>query len=122
MKDLGKENSIAYKGASYNNMLCTIFLLISIYTRYDLKLKWEIRNKVYTPHDTLANTGIWKNCAIELILNAFAPYPFLEGLSYVEEVPDFGASVTYGINDVMSLLCFNRCYLLLRFYLYWTNF
>ena len=56
------------------------------------------------------------------MLNAFAPYPFFEGLTYIEELPDFGANVTYGINDVMSLLCFNRVYLFLRFYLYWTNF
>lgn len=42
------------------NMICTCFLIFSIYIRYDLWLKWSITIQRYTKYDNLINTGIWK--------------------------------------------------------------
>ena len=85
-------------------------------------MKWNKEMKIYTPYDNFVNTGIWRTLLFEMILNAFAPYPFLDGIKYIEEIPDIDCSATYEINDVLSIMTFNRVYLLLRCYLYFTVF
>lgn len=59
---------------------------------------------------------------LEIALNSFAPYPFLDGITYVEDVKDFDAKATYEINDVFLILIFLRIYLLARFLLFLTQF
>ena len=91
MRQLGLNDSLPYQCALYYNMVCTLALMFSIYTRYDLQLRFFITTDKFTSYDTLFNTGIWKSMVVEIALNAFAPYPFLDGITYIEDVPDFEA-------------------------------
>lgn len=104
------------------NMLCTICLVISIYWRYDIWLKWSITVQRYTTYDTLINTGVWKYVVGEIIVNIVAPYPFFEGMKYREYVQAFDTEIEYEINNILLFFMFLRCYLILKFILYLTQF
>ena len=80
MRDRGKQRSLSYKAGLYIHMMCSVFLNFSIYSRYDIKMKWNIKMKIYTPYDNLLNTGVWRALAMEMFINAFAPNPFLDGI------------------------------------------
>lgn len=101
---------------------CTIFLVVSIFIRYDLWLQWAKTVEMYTQFDTLVNTGIWKNLSFEICLCVIAPYPFLDGLKYRENVLAYETSIEYEVNDILLYFSFCRFYLLLRFLLYMTQF
>lgn len=105
------------------SMLCTLFLLFSIYMRYDLWLRWKISlESLYTIHDTLTNTGIIKQIYFEQFLCLLAPYPFLDGITIAEEVKMLDTTINYEINHILLCMCFIRVYLLLRFTFYLSNF
>ena len=102
--------------------MCTVFLLISIYFRYDLLLKQNITVQVYTKDDTLKTTGLWRWMIAELVMCSIAEYPFLEGLEYVEYVQDWDTTIVYNVNDIMLFAMFIRLYLLYRFSFYLSEF
>lgn len=66
------------------NCFCTLGLLLSIYFRYELTLKWYISRGLLTEFDTITNTGWWKSMIIEIIINIVAPYPFLYDIKFSE--------------------------------------
>ena len=104
------------------NFVCTFFLLLSIYFRYDLLLKQNITANMYTSYDTLKTTGLWKYMVVELTLCSIAHYPFLDGIHYTEYVQDWDTVVIYELNDFMLFLAFIRLYLPYRFSFYLTEF
>lgn len=76
----------------------------------------------YTQFDNMINTGLWKEMMLEMIINAIAPSPWLDGIKYKEYVSAFEYEVEQEINDVLLLFQFNRLYLTLKFTLYLTEF
>lgn len=106
----------------YLNLLMTICLQISIYTSYTIWFKWSILVNRYTKYDTLINTGIWKFLTIELILNSFAPYPFLKSLVYKETSYYYNIVIEYKINDILLMVMFLRLYIIANFLLTFTLF
>ena len=104
------------------NMACTIALIISIYIRYDIWLQWSIKVGKYTQFDTLINTGIWKTMVVEMVINAIAPSPFLDGVKYKEFVADYDIEIQYEVNDLLLYFMFNRIYLGIKCCLYVTQF
>lgn len=50
------------------NQICTLFLILSIYIKYDLQLKWSISVCMFTQYDTLGTTGLWKTMLFEILL------------------------------------------------------
>ena len=85
MKNLNNIESYMNMVLSYN-CICTLGLLVSVYFRYDLTLKWQISRGLLTEYDNLINTGWWKEMAAEFFINVIAPYPFLYGVKYHEYV------------------------------------
>ena len=108
--------------ANTYNLMCTIFLLFSVFIRYDLWLSWSKSVNRFTSFDTLSNTGLWKYMIFEMVICAVAPYPFLNGVYYVEVVEAFSTEITYEINDILLFFMFCRLYLLVRFSFYLTEF
>ena len=67
-------------------------------------------------------TGLWKYMIFEICIGAIAPYPFLDGIYYIEEIPTWDAVISYEINDLMLFFMFTRLYLVIRFSFYLTEF
>ena len=86
-----KPLGITKSSALTYNMACTVFLLFSLYIRYDLWLAWSKTVQRYTKFDTLVNTGIWKILLLEMAICVIAPLPFFDGLKYKEYVVAFDA-------------------------------
>ena len=108
--------------ALFYNTISTIFLILSIYIRYDIWLQWSITIEKYTIYDTIYNTGIWKNMLVEIVVNILAPTPFFDGWKYTEKVEAFDTEVQYEVNDILLFLSFARLYKLVEFILYQTEF
>lgn len=108
--------------ANTYNLMCTIFLLFSVFIRYDLWLSWSKSVNRFTSFDTLSNTGLWKYMIMEILICAIAPYPFLNGVYYIEVVEAYSTEITYEINDILLFFMFCRLYLLCRFSFYLTEF
>lgn len=106
------------------NCFCTLGLLLSIYMRYHLTLKWFISRGLLTEYDTIMNTGWWKSMICELAINFVAPYPFLYDVKYSEwvENANFSAVIHYDVNDLLLFFCFIRIYLPFRYSLLMTQF
>jgi hypothetical protein len=47
----------------------------------------------FTKFDNLINTGLWKEMLIEILINAIAPMPFLDGYKYREEVKAYSYEI-----------------------------
>lgn len=119
---IGQEGEFGNKVALFCNFMCTLFLVFSIYSRYDLWLKWSITMQEFTIYDDLYNTGIYKEMIAEMFLNIIAPMPFFNGKKYEEYVEAYDVTVIYEINDILLFVSFLRVYLVFKFILYLTQF
>lgn len=119
--DIRISNSMRTTALTYN-FICTILLLFSNYVRYEIWLEWSTSINKFTRMDTLVNTGLWKYLAFEMLINAIAPNPFLEGVKYTEYVEAYDTTITYEFNDILLFFSFFRLYLVLKFVLYLTQF
>ena len=119
---IGQQFDTVNRMALFCNMMCTVLLIISIYIRYDLWLKWSITIKRFTIYDTLKNTGIWRSMVFEMLILSISPNPFLDGITYKEFVMDWGTEIEYEINDILLYFSFLRLYLMFKFVLYQTVF
>ena len=117
-----KPLGITKQSALIYNMACTVFLLVSIYIRYDLWLEWSKTVQRYTKYDTLVNTGLWKSLLLEMIICIIAPVPFLDGIKYKEYVAAYETWIEYEVNDILLFWSFTRLYLGIRFSLYLSQF
>lgn len=104
------------------NMGVTICLVISLYIRYDLWIKWSKSVNKLTRWDTLQTTGLWKNLVVEILINVIAPYHLLDGIKYVEYVKAYDYTIEYEVNDLMLFFMFVRLYLPLRYSFYLSDF
>lgn len=103
-------------------MLCSIFLAITIYIRYEVLLQWYVTMNQLTEYDTVISTGWWQEMVFEQLLCLIAPYPFFKGIIYSERNNDWNITITYELNQILMCLSFARVYLLLRLHLFSTNF
>lgn len=103
-------------------IFCWLFLLLSLYIRYDIYMKKAISEEIYTKYDTLHNTGLWKWLFWECFLNSLTPYGFFEGLKYTEYVGDFDLNIVYELNELLLSVSFVRIFFALRMILYLTIF
>ena len=55
--DLNKNYGIALQSSQFYNIMCTVLLVISLYIRFDLWLKWSISIDRFTKYDTVVSTG-----------------------------------------------------------------
>jgi len=104
------------------DMFCTICLVISLYTRYDLWLLWSKSVGRFTEFDTLITTNLWRSLALEIVVSVIAPYPFFDGLMYEEYVEAYDIYIEYEINDLLLFAMFLRIYLGFRFIFYLSEF
>ena len=58
----------------------------------------------------------------EMVLLIFTPIPILEGYVYKEYVHDYGETVAYQINDLLSAINVIKLYHILRYVMYLTRF
>lgn len=52
----------------WTSMICSFFLIFSIFTRYDLLMRWKRSTNQLTKYDNLINTGWYKSVALEVII------------------------------------------------------
>ena len=104
------------------NIGCTFCLVISLYIRYDLMIKWSKSVNKLTRWDTLKTTGLWKNLIVEILINIIAPYHLFDGIKYIEYVKAFDHTIEYEVNDLMLFFMFIRLYLPCRFSFYLSDF
>ena len=104
------------------NFFCTLFLIISLITRYDLWLRWCISVKRYSAMDTLVTTGLWKNLVFECLINVVSPQYIFDGIKYVEYSKDYQMDIVYEMNDLLLFFMFFRLYLVCRFLFYLSHF
>ena len=114
--------SLAADVALVYNLFCTLFLIISLFTRYDLWLRWCISVRRYSKMDTFVTTGLWKNLLFECLINIVAPYHFFDGIKYVEYSKDYEMDIVYEVNDLLLFFMFFRLYLVCRFLFYLSHF
>jgi hypothetical protein len=93
---------------------------MSIVLRYEITLKWYISRGMLTEYDNLRNTGWWKPMIVELIINAIAPYPFLDTITFEEYSAQFDSTITHDVNDLLLFFVFIRVYLVIKFSLFMT--
>mmetsp|Transcript_13141 Transcript_13141/g.22219 ORF Transcript_13141/g.22219 Transcript_13141/m.22219 type:complete len:349 (-) Transcript_13141:104-1150(-) len=103
-------------------MACTLFVIVSSYIRYDIWLQWSKSIQKYTQYDNLINTGVWKSLFFEILVNIVAPYPFLDGVKYVEIVKDYDTQIEYEVNDILLFCSFSRTYMIVNFLVHLTQF
>lgn len=101
---------------------CTFSLVLTLYYRYDLYLKWYVTRGLLTEYDNLISTGWWQMMVIEQFIALIAPYPFLQNLRYVEYNPNYDVTISYDMNQIMLCICFVRIYIHLRFTLIVSKF
>ena len=97
-------------------------LAITAYFRYDQYLKWYVKRGLLTQYDTLGSTGWWKAIVIEQFIALIAPFPFFQGIKYVEENPNWKVTISYEMNQVLMCFSFVRLYIVLRFILLISKF
>lgn len=73
-------------------------LAITAYFRYDQYLKWYVKRGLLTQYDTLGSTGWWKAIVIEQFIALIAPFPFFQGIKYVEDNPNWKVTISYEMN------------------------
>ena len=54
----------------------------------------------------------------ELALHLICPYSFLEGSKYSEHVEAFDVTIEYEVNELLLVVSFVRCYMLVKMYIY----
>ena len=101
---------------------CSFSLVLTLYYRYDLHLKWYVTRGLLTEYDNLFSTGWWKMMVIEQFIALLAPYPFLQNIRYVEYNPNYFVTISYDLNQIMLCLCFIRIYIHLRYTLIVSKF
>lgn len=69
---------------NYINMFATMCLWGSIWSNYQLFVRWRRSRHIFTEDDTLFNTGLYKNCIFEMFIGMVQPYPFLYNVTYKE--------------------------------------
>lgn len=97
-------------------------MLLSIFIRYDLQLKWYTSRGLLTEYDNLKSTGWWQSLVVEFILVIIAPYPGLDKIQYHEYNKTYDTYLTYDLNDILLFFIFIRTYLLIRYILIMTHF
>ena len=103
--------------------ITTILMVLSLYIRYDLWLKWSQSINKLSQYDTLKNTGEWKNLLLEIVICCvIAPHHFLGSWRYFEYNADWDFKIYYHVNDILLAFSFIRTYLLIKFLLYTTDF
>ena len=116
------DGSLATYTSEAYSVMCTIFLILSIYIRYDLWLKWSVSVNMIGPLDNLYSTGLWKYCLVEMGLCSISPLPFLKGFMYGEHVKAFDSDIEVEFNDILLFMMFIRIYLPCRFLFYMSEF
>ena len=82
----------------------TIFLILSIVSKYILILRWLKISKIYTELDTLHNTGRLKWMIVEILTSLVMPYGSLYNKVYYESSNELSEGIPFQYNDL--LLCF----------------
>jgi potassium intermediate/small conductance calcium-activated channel subfamily N protein 2 len=121
------ENEQEYEGraivfAQFQMMMCTVFLMLSIYIRYDIWLQWAVTVDKYTKYDNFTSTGLWKSLLFEIVMAAIAPMPFFDGMKYTEYVAGFDFTIEYEWNDLLLYFSCTRLYMNFKMILYLTQF
>ena len=104
------------------NVICTVFLIMSILIKYDLQLRWSVSVCMFTQFDTLTTTGLWKSMIFEVIICLVATYPFFVGIDIEEYVKDYDVTIKYTLNEILMSMMFVRLYLPARLSFYITDF
>lgn len=102
--------------------MCSLGLAICIYSRYDIKLRWNISKGLLTKNDNLMTSGEYKYLIVEILINIIAPYPFFNSVKYKERFEEYHITIEYGVNDLLLFYSFIRIYLIIRMVLYLTQF
>lgn len=116
----GEDRNVNY--LDIYNCICTSFLILSIFIKYNLQLKWSVSVSMYTQYDSLRTTGLWKSMAFEIILCSMATYPFLVGIEIEEYVAAYEETIKYTLNEILLSIMFVRLYLPARLSFYMTDF
>lgn len=104
------------------NLICTIFLVASLYCLYEVSLKYEISVGYFSPLDTIITTGHWKPLLFEMFICSLACNPIFNNLTYYELVSTLKYTISHHINDFFLVLMFQRLYLPVRFSFYFSDF
>jgi hypothetical protein len=106
----------------WTSMISSFFLIFSIFTRYDLLMRWKRSTNQLTKYDNLINTGWYKSVALEVMICMMCPYPFLKNIEYSEWNTNFQVSINYEVNNIFLALTFIRFYLVIRLALTTSNY
>mmetsp|Transcript_1371 Transcript_1371/g.1802 ORF Transcript_1371/g.1802 Transcript_1371/m.1802 type:complete len:217 (+) Transcript_1371:480-1130(+) len=117
-----EEEEFSLNLALFINTTCTLFLIFSLYVRYEIWLVWCKSVETFIENDTLITTGLWRTLVFEGIICLIAPYPFFEDKYLEEYVVDFKTDARLRINDLLLFGMFARIYLLVRFIFYVSEF
>ena len=85
-------------------MLVTMALGFSIYTRYDIWLKYRKSLGKFAQTDDIYNTGYYKQMWQEMFIILLSPYPFFNRIMCTEVMTDYDDfEFVYELNDVLLL-------------------
>jgi hypothetical protein len=110
---------------NYINVFATLCLWCSIWSNYQLTVRWNRTRRILTKHETLFNTGLYKSAIFEMIIGAVQPYPFLYNVVYHEylEYDSTKKWVKIEVNDVLlSAMIIMRLYFITRSLLNTSNY
>lgn len=64
--------------------ISTLFLILSIISRYQMYIQWKRTKLLMDRHDNLINTGLWKMMTFEVLISIIMSYPSQYGMYYTE--------------------------------------
>ena len=80
------------------NAVCTLGLVLGMYFRYSLYMRWYVSRGLLTEFDTLISTGWWKDLTMEILLVMLSPLPSLQYIHYTEWNQDYNTDIVYTFN------------------------
>lgn len=108
-------------GAENMIYFCNLCIIISLYIKYDLWIKYSKAIDVFSNFESIISTGQWQNLLFEFFLNIVSPQGFLQNMRYVEYVEAFDVSIHYEVNELLLAFSFVRIYLIMKLYIYYTE-
>ena len=122
MVEGGDDSFDGRQGVKILVVFCNICIVISLLIKYDIYIKWCKSTELFSNFETIFSSGLWKSLLAEVILQLVAPYNFLSGYKYVENVEAYDVTIEYEINELLLFFSFVRIYMLLRMYIYYSEY
>jgi hypothetical protein len=101
------------------NSFATLVMMMNIYFRYKLQIKFESFTQNLTKEDNLFTSGYIKNVIVECLIAIIHPNAYFLGKNfiYVHSYPDwFSEELKFSVNEILLAFMMVRIYFIIKFF------